>query len=126
MSLISRILPYAVAVLIALAAGLYIHHLTGRMDALAVQLKTAQAVNAANVQEMAQLKATATISMKAVSDNAAQTVARTQSVAAIKREIFNAKPQSGTQSGNCTTVGPQLRAALDGLRQLQRAGADPR
>lgn len=122
MSLISRILPYAVAALIALAAGLYIHHLTGRMDALAAQLKTAQAVNAANVREMAQLKATATISMKAVSDNAAQTVARTQSVAAIKREIFNAKPQSG----NCTTVGPQLRTALDGLRQLQRAGADPR
>lgn len=122
MSVIIRIIPYAVAALIALAAALYIHHLIGRMDAMAAQLKTAQAVNAANVKEMDRLKATATISMKAVSDNAAQTVARTQSVAAIKREIFNAKPQSG----DCTTVGPQLRTALDGLRRLQRAGAGPR
>lgn len=122
MSDVNRIVPYAIATLIALAAALYIHHLTGRIDAMGTQLKTAQAVNAANVKELNQIKATASISMKAVSDNAAETVARTQSVAAIKREIFNAK----TQTGDCTNVGPQLRAALDGLRKLQRTGAGSR
>ncbi|MGB8601287.1 MAG: hypothetical protein WCD42_03735 [Rhizomicrobium sp.] len=114
-----RLLLIPLAALLALAAILYGVHLYGQVDALNRQLAAAQAVNTANRKEIATIKENAASSAHAVAVDAAATNARATAISQIKRNIYHATPSQG----DCSTVGPQLRAALDGLRQLQAGNA---
>lgn len=113
-----RLLIVPLVALIVLAAVLYGVHLYGRVDALSHQLAAAQADNAGNRKEIETIRANAASSARAVAADAAAANARAAAVAAIKRDIYHAEPSKA----DCT-VGPSLRAALDGLRKLQAGNA---
>lgn len=103
------------------ATWLYVGHLRARVADLDARLATVQAVNTANLDELDKLKAAHAATLKAIKANTLAAASRTRAVAAIKQDIRDAKIPEGA----CTTVGPRLRAALDGLRKHRAAGTHP-
>jgi len=108
-----------IAALGVLAGVIYVNRLNARVSTLTSDLRAAQATNAANLKAVAAVKANAEASARAVAEDTAAATARERAVADIKRTIYHAE----VSHGDCTVVGPQLRAALDGLRKLQAGNA---
>lgn len=106
------------AVIVAIGTGLYIAHLRGNADDLGRKLATAQATNASNQKEIRKIRADAARSAQAVAADETASRNRAAAISEIKRDIYHANIPPDA----CNTVGPQLRAALDGLRKLQGAG----
>lgn len=106
------------AIIVVIGTGLYIAHLRGNADDLRRKLATAQATNASNQKEITEIKASVARAATAVAADETASRVRADAISDIKRNIYHATPENDA----CNTVGPQLRAALDGLRKLQRAG----
>lgn len=117
-----------------MAAWLYVGHLRSSIEmrdrqiaGLSASLAQQEAVNAANLAELDRIRAEEAKSRAVISQDAAATVERAQTVTVIKENIRHAAPLV-PGSAECRTVGPDLRTALDGLRGLSArpaAGADP-
>lgn|GEM_PF-2248460 len=116
-----RLVAGGILAALIVGAWFYVGHLRARVADLGEQLETARAVNADNLAEIDKLKADHAAALRAVEADAAAKVNRARAVATIKQDIRNAKVPEGA----CATVGPRLRAALDGLRRHTAAGPNP-
>jgi len=116
-----RLALYGAAALIVGAAWWYVRHLRASVADLTGRLATATAVNSINLAALDTMKADHVAALAAIEADAVRAASRSRALADIEKDIRNAKIPEGA----CTSVGPRLGAALDGLRRLQAVGGNP-